>query len=42
MGNKNYCTFYIIRHGQTEWNLKNKLQGHKDSPLTEIGIKIAQ
>lgn len=42
MGGKNYCTFYIIRHGQTEWNLKKIIQGHKNSPLTEIGIKIAK
>lgn len=42
MGDRNYCTFYIIRHGQTEWNLKKIIQGHKDSPLTEIGIKVAQ
>lgn len=37
-----YCTFYIIRHGQTEWNLKKIIQGHKDSPLTEIGVKAAE
>ena len=36
-----FCTFYIIRHGQTEWNLKKIIQGHRDSPLTEIGIQIA-
>lgn len=28
---------YITRHGQTEWNLINKIQGHLDSPLTEKG-----
>lgn len=37
-----YCTFYIIRHGQTKLNLKKIIQGHKDSPLTEIGIQITQ
>lgn len=42
MQGPNYCTFYIIRHGQTEWNLKKIIQGHKDSPLTEIGIQIAK
>jgi len=29
---------YITRHGQTEWNLAGKLQGWKNSPLTEEGI----
>jgi len=42
MTNRNYCTFYIIRHGQTEWNLREIIQGHKNSPLTEIGIQIAK
>jgi probable phosphoglycerate mutase len=30
--------FYIIRHGETEWNIKKIIQGHKDSPLTKKGI----
>lgn len=29
---------YIVRHGQTELNLKHILQGNLDSPLTEKGI----
>ncbi len=29
---------YIVRHGQTEMNLKHVLQGNSDSPLTEKGI----
>jgi broad specificity phosphatase PhoE len=36
---QNYCTLYIVRHGETEWNVKRIMQGHKDSPLTEKGIK---
>lgn len=28
---------YLVRHGQTEWNLERRLQGQLDSPLTEIG-----
>ena len=36
-----YCTFYIVRHGETEWNVAGKLQGHHDSPLTEAGIRQA-
>ena len=35
---KEYCTLYIIRHGETEWNTKRLLQGHLDSPLTEAGV----
>lgn len=30
-------TFYIVRHGETEWNTKQLLQGHADSPLTKNG-----
>ena len=36
------CTFYIIRHGETEWNIKKIIQGHKDSPLTKNGINQAK
>lgn len=32
---------YIIRHGQTVWNLENRKQGHSDSPLTLKGIEQA-
>ncbi|TDT72550.1 phosphoglycerate mutase [Hypnocyclicus thermotrophus] len=28
---------YIIRHGETEWNIVKKWQGHKNSNLTELG-----
>lgn len=34
--------FYIMRHGQTLFNLRKKIQGHCDSPLTEEGIKQAE
>lgn len=34
-------TLFIVRHGQTEWNKQNRLQGHKNSPLTEIGKQQA-
>ncbi|MGC4378580.1 histidine phosphatase family protein [Fictibacillus sp. Mic-4] len=30
-------TLYIVRHGQTEWNVEKRMQGRKDSPLTELG-----
>lgn len=41
MNNLN-TTFYIVRHGQTEWNHKRLIQGQKDSPLTELGISQAK
>lgn len=33
---------YIVRHGQTQDNLEGRIQGHTDSPLTELGIKQAE
>ena len=30
---------YFVRHGQTEWNVIKKLQGHLNSPLTIEGIE---
>ncbi|UNK20736.1 histidine phosphatase family protein [Paenibacillus sp. N3/727] len=35
-------TLYLTRHGQTEWNLVRKMQGHMDSPLTQLGVQQAQ
>lgn len=32
---------FAVRHGETEWNLVGKQQGHLDSALTETGIKQA-
>lgn len=33
---------YLVRHGQTEFNISGKLQGSADSPLTERGIREAE
>lgn len=33
---------YTVRHGQTDWNLNNLLQGNTDNSLNETGIKQAQ
>ncbi len=35
-------TFYYVRHGQTMFNLRRRLQGTCDSPLTEKGISDAR
>jgi probable phosphoglycerate mutase len=32
----------IVRHGQTQWNIRTIRQGHLDSPLTEKGIAQAK
>ena len=31
--------FYIVRHGQTLFNIRKVLQGYCDSPLTPLGIE---
>ena len=28
---------YLVRHGQTSWNLEGRTQGNKDSDLTVLG-----
>ena len=33
---------FVLRHGQTEWNLLGKYQGQMDSPLTKLGISQAK
>lgn len=38
---KKNTTFYLVRHGETEWNVKGLLQGHQDSPLTKKGEQQA-
>jgi len=35
-------TFYLMRHGQTLFNKRRKIQGWCDSPLTELGIRQAE
>lgn len=34
--------FYLVRHGQTVFNVKGRIQGWCDSPLTELGIQQAK
>ncbi len=33
---------YLIRHGQTEFNREDRVQGRIDSPLTELGLAQAR
>jgi probable phosphoglycerate mutase len=33
---------YLVRHGETEFNRERRLQGHVDSPLTDLGRRQAE
>lgn len=33
--------FYVVRHGETVWNAERRIQGFKDSELTEMGLAQA-
>ena len=38
---KNTTIIYFVRHGETQWNVENRMQGQKDSSLTAAGRKQA-
>ncbi|MEI8282951.1 MAG: histidine phosphatase family protein [Armatimonadota bacterium] len=33
---------YLVRHGQTDWNVQKRAQGHTDRPLDEVGLMQAK
>ena len=35
-------TLVLVRHGQSEWNLKNLFTGWRDVDLTEQGVEEAK
>ncbi len=37
-----YSIFYFVRHGETKWNAKGRIMGHKDIELNLIGLGQAQ
>ncbi len=36
------CEFYFVRHGESESNAEGRIQGHSDSPLSELGRSHAR
>ncbi len=36
------CRFILVRHGQSEGNLRDEFLGHTDLPLTELGHRQAE
>jgi len=37
-----YLRIFLIRHGETEWNVKGVFRGRIDVPLSSVGVKQAE
>ena len=35
-------SLYLVRHGETTWNIEGRAQGHVDTPLNEVGRRQAE
>ncbi len=42
MANTEQTKIYIVRHGETDWNIEGRMQGWLDIPLNEAGIQQAK
>ncbi len=42
MNTEHTMKFLFVRHGETEWNVKKKIQGKTDIPLNEKGVQQAE